>query len=265
MRFFYVDESWDQDARLAGVAVLETWHPIGQQVIDFALGRLKRQSARLEGQARARVQQTLLQGTFHAQEDGGLAWEAFNEAIVQSVVGMVHLSLVRLGADAVPPRELVYRQAQTILASVLTTSSEPFEIVMEQRDGWTTQAAADWLDGLWSIFAKGLEEFAQGPPENDPRLETLRRVATAQPLRRPPGTIRVVGKDSRVPGLQVVDHILWTRMRDAKGKPEGRLFRRVCKEGIIGRFPSDSLPNPLEYFETPQFRKVWRSAGKAVR
>jgi hypothetical protein len=198
-RIFYVDETAHPGVGKHGIGILMSHGPPPTGLIPAAMTRLEDMCReRPEGKAAQIAAETLSRGYFHSRDDGVLARTALLDEIKNGLHGHCDFFLANTAAlvEDGHDNETAWRLISQVVPSVASTYEARPLVVMGARQRFSAGAAENW-------HKTALAELAE------------RRTTTEAHLPFHPdldGAIRV-GSPADIPGLQIIDALLWHFIR----------------------------------------------------
>lgn len=207
--FAYADETvFDVDLlkghKSLGCAIFLTDTEIKQELIDEALNNLRQQQP-VSPKIQDSIVKTLNKKQFHASKDSNYAKQSFVDAINKHVKGILAVSYYDNPAIATSrDQEKFFERCMSSSSLEFFNSMEEVNLVIEQREGLSPVHVEEWKELIYRLF------------ENS--SFTLPSFKTYYPK------INITIGDKTVPGLQVVDFLLWAvnRSRQIPAKIDWR-------------------------------------------
>ncbi|MGX5819213.1 hypothetical protein ACWKWU_13505 [Chitinophaga lutea] len=210
--FAYADEtaffrSPNDKNQTLGCAILVCEREISNEVINEALGALWRQIPADVG-IKDSIKKTLVRGHFHASKDSDYAKKCLLDAINKRVKGVLCVSYYdTITIDSKKVQENFFKRCMSSSSLELFRSMEEINLIIEKRDGFQKVHAEEWRELVYRQFENSSFDL--------PSFKTF----------FPKININLGGKT--VPGLQVVDFLLWSVNRSRLVVPQSDWINRL--------------------------------------
>jgi hypothetical protein len=224
--FAYADESQFKKNQtdinsVTGSGILISPKPISQDVIEEALQNLNQDIGRSRSDDK-----TLLKKHFHATEDGPRAHFHFIQTINKYVSGRYRYSTFENHLETTSFQK---RNSEQLFKLTLGLASNDFfshryskiNLVVEERSKFTKPMAEKWLEswfGQYDLHAYSQTSFITYYPE-----------------------IEIVIGNKSVPGLQVVDLLLWAFNRTRREVPDNK-WKEMLKMSTFSHYSTENGP-----------------------
>lgn len=197
--FVYLDETDSGDKSFCGYGALITKERINNNVIEYALKRLKNDEDRFDEITISQDERTLKRGYFHAADDSKNSHSHLCTSINKNIIGDFSSNFFVYEKSGFSSLKELFDHSSQL--AVLSSFSKPGDLtlIFEGRDDINFKSLiSEWWPELWRSLCRScfLSPFI--------------------PLYYPNLKIEVLGKNE--PGLQVVDFMLWASQRSMLDK-----------------------------------------------
>lgn len=254
MIYCYVDETKfgfpENRNRFVGAGLFFCKEPISEKVIKSAFSSLADKARKSDGLDSKCAEETLDRGFFHAREDADLAKIALAESIVKHVKG--HFRACFCDQESLRAEQgqnfkanIKYRQAQMLEFSMLPIQDEILIIL----DNAAPKRVGDkkWREMIYELNESQIINTSPVIPIHFPKIE-------------------VEVRDRIEPGLQVVDHLLWSSQRSFTAEeisPLDNYPLAVSTEGGFAHFTWYEFKNGEGIKTKNQLRPLFSKVGWA--
>lgn len=181
----------DESDSTVGSGMFICDEPVQQKLIDEAMEKLRNDDDKNE-----QDEETLERGYFHASEDSKNAHSHLCRAIYENLDGEFIYTFYDKSIDgeySENPLNFLYIMTLELSSIPFFQSREPVDLLIEERDNFTSHQVNDWLEGLYQKIERSIFDLPEIPntfPKFDVETDTKYN-----------------------PGLQVADFILWSLHR----------------------------------------------------